>query len=413
MKILYFHQYFKTPDVAGGTRSYAMARHLTEEGHKVTMVCLISDNAISITRNEDKKGTQRGSVEGIDMIEFDLEYSNKLSFTQRTLVFIKYSLRCIGLIFTEDYDLVFATSTPLTAGIPGIIMKITGKRKPFIFEVRDLWPELPREMGIIKNRFVLWMMDILESLSYNRADACIALSPGISEGIKKKLKKQKPVHMIPNGCDLELFKPGKTRKCIIQGVDEGDLVAIFTGAHGYANGLDSALDAARELMKTGHAGNIKLVFIGDGILKEHLLKRKSNEGLDNCIFLDPVPKKKLGEFFNAADIGLMLLSNVPAFYYGTSPNKFFDYISTGLPVFNNYPGWVADMIIEGNCGLVVRPDDPQAFASGLIHLSNNKHLLEFMGLNARKMAEKDFDRQILAENFKCVLEDTFSSFNSW
>ncbi len=412
MKILYFHQYFKTPDGAGGTRSYEMGRYFAGKGHSVTMVYLKSDDAVSPIAGDKLRGTRRGSVEGIDLIEFDLRYSNKLSFARRTWVFIRYSLKCIRLIFTEKYDLVFATSTPLTAGIPGIIMKMAGRRIPFVFEVRDLWPELPRAMGVIRNRFVLWMMDKLESLSYNKADACIALSPGIEKGIRFKLRKDKLVYMIPNGCDLELFKPGTPRKDIIPGAEQENLVAVFTGAHGFANGLDSALDAASLLMATPYRDKIKIVFIGDGIMKKHLVGRKEEEQLSNCIFINPLPKKQLTEMLKAADIGLMLLANVPAFYYGTSPNKFFDYISTGLPVFNNYPGWLADMITINRCGVVVPPDDPQTFAKGLIEIFKNRESLKEMGRNARDLAVREFDRNKLAEKLLSALNETLTAYGN-
>lgn len=340
MRILYFHQYFTTPEGSGGTRSYEMAKSMVNKGHEVTMVYALNDRAKSSLKGSYHKGMRRGVYDGINLVEFDLDYSNRMSFIQRTWVFLKYSMRSVRLIFKEEYDLVFATTTPLTAGIPGIAMKMVGKKKPFVFEVRDLWPELPKEMGIITNPVILWMMGVLESLSYNKADACIALSPGIKKGIEKKLKRKKPVVLIPNGCDLDLFFPGEYPKSIIPGVSEDQMVATFTGAHGYANGLYAVLDTAALLKKMGYEDKIKMVFIGDGIKKDSLVLRKERENLNNCIFIDPVPKIELIKYMQASDVGLMILDNIPAFHYGTSPNKFFDYIASGLPVVNNYPGWL-------------------------------------------------------------------------
>lgn len=411
MRILYFHQYFKTPEGTGGTRSYEMAKYFVENGHQVTMVYVVNEVKKSNLTAPYKNGLRRGKFDGIDLIEFNLNYSNKLNFFHRTMVFLAYSIRCIKLVFTEDYDLVFATSTPLTVGIPGIVMKMAGKKKPFVFEVRDLWPELPREMGVIRNKFVLWMMSVLESVSYNKADACIALSPGISAGIKKKLKREKPVYLIPNGCDLDLFQPGRASKSIIPGVEEDQLVAVFTGAHGFANGLDNALDAAAQLLGTDYADKIKLVFIGDGILKQKLIERKQEEKLSNCIFLDPVPKNELNKILQASDVGLMLLANVPAFYYGTSPNKFFDYISMGFPVLNNYPGWLAELINTYDCGLAVEPDKPKLFAEALINFYVNKDRIPEMGKNSRKLAESNFDRKNLAGELLSALQSTYESYS--
>lgn len=405
MKILYFHQYFCTPEGNSGIRSYEMARYLVKKGHIVIMVFVESPRLKSpLSGDPYVKGIRRGKYEGIDLIEFNLHYNNKMSILQRSFIFIKYSVRSIRLVFKEDFDLLFATSTPITAGIPGIVMKLFRKDKPFVFEVRDLWPELPREMGIIKNNIALWAMGFLEFYSYNKADACVALSPGIEEGIRRRLKRNKPVYLIPNGCDLDLFKPGIYSKTIFPGCDENNFIALFIGAHGIANGLDSALNAAAQL-KDDHMGeNIKLVLIGDGKEKARLAERVKKENLDNVVMINPVPKKELSKYLWAADVGLMLLANIPAFYFGTSPNKFFDYISSGMPVLNNYPGWLAGIIEQNNLGVVVKPDNPIEFAEALVSLSRDKESLNRMSRNAREFAEKQFDRKKLAITFEEALK---------
>ncbi|EKB48602.1 glycosyltransferase family 4 protein [Cecembia lonarensis] len=396
MRILYFHQYFSTPKGSAGTRSFEMAKHLVEKGHEVTMVYTLMDMSGSVLDGAYKNGVRKGQYMGINLIEFNLQYSNRMNFVQRALVFLRYSAKSTFLVFTEKYDLIFATSTPLTAGIPGIVAKIFRPQKKFVFEVRDLWPELPKAMGVIKNPIVLQLMSWLEYFSYKAADACVGLSPGIVKGINSRLKKIKAVELIPNSCDLELFKPGKESKSIFPGLDNFHFVATFTGAHGFANGLEAALDAADYLKTTPYFEKIKLVFIGDGIRKDDLMRSAEERGLSNCIFLNPVPKEKLIQYMHASDVGLMLLANVPAFYYGTSPNKFFDYISSGLPVLNNYPGWVKDMIQTNECGVAVPPGDSQKFGEALIGLYKNKEQRFQMGQNARNLAERDFDRQVLA-----------------
>lgn len=272
-----------------------------------------------------------------------------------------------------------------------------------MFEVRDLWPELPKALGM-KNPFLIGGMSLLEWLSYHFADACIGLSPGICEGIKRRSQKGKRIAMIPNGCDLNLFVPSTRDKLDLEGIKKDDVVAVFTGAHGIANGLDAILDTAAVLKKRGRT-DIVLVFIGDGKMKPHLMERARKEGLDNCRFYAPMPKKKLNEVVASADIGLMVLANVPAFYYGTSPNKFFDYISSGLPVLNNYPGWLADMIQDNKLGMVVRPDSSEEFADGLMALADNPVLREECGKNARKFAETHFSRDMLANDFVEFLEN--------
>lgn len=335
-------------------------------------------------------------VDGIEVIEFDLSYSNSDDFVKRTKTFMRFAFSSVGVALTEPYDVIFATTTPLTAGIPGIIAR-WARRKPFIFEVRDLWPELPREMGVITNPLILGLMSVLEWVSYRSAHRLIGLAPGIVEGIARTGVARERITMIPNGCDLDTFsRPSAAWRP--EGVAESDLMAVFAGAHGIANGLDSVLDAASELKRRGRE-DIKLVLVGDGRMKPALEARARQESLDNVVFHPLVDKATLAGLFSSADLGLQILANVPAFYFGTSPNKFFDYIAAGLPVLNNYPGWLAEMVRESDCGYAIPPEDSAAFADALEHAADNRDELNAKGTQARNLAEREFDRAVLAQNF--------------
>jgi len=403
MKVLYLHQHFSTPSGATGTRSYEMAQRLIERGHKVTMVCGSYEMGQSGIDKPFRNGMRTAEIDGIDVIELELPYSNNDGFGRRILTFLRFAFRSVGIALRYQYDILVATSTPLTSGIPGIFAKLL-RRKPFIFEVRDLWPELPKAMKVIRNPIILALMSALEWCSYHSADACIGLSPGIVEGIKRRGVTPEKVTMVPNGCDLRLFQDrSRFEGRRPEGVHPNDLMAVFTGAHGIANGLDAVLDAALVLREKGRE-DIKLVFVGEGKLKEELRTRATKECLSNCVFLNAIPKEELCELLAEADLGMMILANVPAFYYGTSPNKFFDYISSGLPVLNNYPGWLADLINKYGCGIVVQPDDPTAFADALVHVADNRYILTEMGKRARQLAIEQFDRQVLADRFVDVLE---------
>jgi glycosyltransferase involved in cell wall biosynthesis len=403
MRVLYFHQHFTIPSIGGGTRSYEFAKRLIERGHSVSIVCgeVVQLNLPPTST----KGISRGEVDGIDVIQISLPYSNRDGISKRTWTFLKFSYLGIKIALKEKYDILFATSTPLTAGIPGIVMKWFRKKK-FIFEVRDLWPELPKALGL-KNPLLIWGMSLLEWLSYRSANACIGLAPGICKGIAKRSSKNKRIEFIPNGCDLDLFKRGHRSELSLEGICPKDTVAVFTGAHGISNGLNSVLDAAAELKKMNR-NDIVLVFIGEGKLKPALMQRAKEHDLQNCRFYPLVSKRELNQIVSNADIGMMILANIPAFYYSTSPNKFFDYISSGLPVLNNYPGWLADMIKEKQIGIAVPPDDAVAFAKGLIHLADRSDLRELYGKNARDLAEKSFARQELADKFVDFLEEVHS-----
>ncbi len=347
-----------------------------------------------------KKGMRRGSVDGIDVIELNLEYANRDAFLKRAFNFFRYAFKTAYISMTESYDVVFATTTPLTVALPAILARWM-RKKPFVFEVRDLWPELPKAMGVIRNPLVLGAMSALEWAAYHSAHRCIGLSPGIVKGIEARGIKPQNITMIPNGCDLNIFNSAQSQ-WRPEGVLESDLMAVFTGTHGIANGLDSVLAAASILQLKGRQ-DIKLVLVGQGKLKPELEQLAQEKKLRNVIFLDPVNKSRLAELMAGADIGMQTLANIPAFYYGTSPNKFFDYIAAGVPVLNNYPGWIADLINEAECGFAVSPDDPEAFADALIYASQNRQELINMGQKAVTLAES-FSRPRLGSEFSEWLE---------
>ncbi len=390
-----------TPRGASGTRSYEFARTLIARGHEVTVVCGAHAHSGLELPYDAARGWHRGDVDGIDVISLPLAYANRDGLVRRGWTFLRFALRSVRLALQLDYDLAFATSTPITAVIPGLAAKWF-RGKPFVFEVRDLWPELPRALGL-RNPFVLGGMSLLEFLGYRSADACIGLSPGIVDGIRARADGRLPVAMIPNGCDLEVFHPARRARLTLPGIGPQDFVAGFTGAHGVANGLDALLDVAAELKRRGDA-RVKLAFIGDGKEKERLAALAAERGLANCLFFPPVPKAELGAITASLDCGLMVLKDIPAFYRGTSPNKFFDYLAAGIPVVNNYPGWLAGLIRDNECGIVVPPGDPVAFADALQRLAADPAAGRIMGAAARALGEKEFARPLLAARFADTLE---------
>ena len=404
MKVLYFHQHFSTPSGSGGIRSYGMSRHLIERGHQVTIVCGSYFGSHTGLKSNFKNGKRQGIIDGIKVIELDLPLSNSNGFLKRIYIFIKYVFKGLKIVFTEKYDIVFATTTPLTAGIPGIVARWL-RNKPFIFEVRDLWPELPKAMGVITNPLILNLMSLLEWLSYHSAHHVIALSPGIAEGIAKRGVALDKISLVPNGCDLDIFDT-KVNGWRPSSISDTDLLVLFAGTHGMANGLDSVLNAAFELKLRGRS-DIKFLLIGDGKLKKSLQDRSISEGLDNVVFHDPVDKKKLAGLMSRTDVGLQILANFPVFYYGTSPNKFFDYISASVPVLNNYPGWLSDLIHDNDCGFSVPPEDPIAFANVLEKAADNRSDLKIKGAKAKTLAVKQFDRKILASQWVDKLESVY------
>ena len=401
MHVLYIHQHFATPNDSIGTRSYEFSRRLISKGHQVTILC--GDTANSDNTSKSDERVIRYNVDGINVIKILEPYANAMSFTQRILSFIKFAYRATVVARNTPVDLILATSTPLTVGIPGLFAA-KKQKKPFVFEVRDLWPELPVSMGVIKNPIIIWALRYLERKIYQSADAIIALAPGIESGVKSVASNKTPTYMIPNSCDLELFSPKNGSDSTISSESNDGLKVVYCGHHGRANGLDAAISAAKQL-KLRCESQIQFYMIGKGSEKKRLETECSELELSDYFqWLDPIPKQKLAEFLTNMDVGFMPLLNIPAFQYGTSPNKFFDYLAAGLPVLNNYPGWVSDLISSHNCGVAVSPNNESELADALVYFRDNKEQRIEMGTNARRLGEEQFSRDLLANKFIEAIE---------
>ncbi|MCA9243397.1 MAG: glycosyltransferase family 4 protein [Phycisphaerales bacterium] len=400
MRIVYIHQHFATTKSATGTRSYEMAQRLIQRGHQVTMICGALE--LSDFSTDLKERVTRFEVDGIDVRCVNQPYANKMGFYQRMWAFLRFAQTATTLAIEAKPDLIFATSTPLTVGIPA--MRASKRLKvPFVFEVRDLWPELAVALEVVKSKTLIAGARWLERKTYFSARRIIALAPGMKEGICETGYPAERVTIVPNGCDLDLFQPSEERATRAD-LGGDDFKLVFTGAHGLANGLDAVLNAAVELKQRGERG-VKFIFIGAGREKPRLMERTKSEQLDEyVIWKDLMPKQELAALLPQIDVGMMILKNVRGFYFGTSPNKFFDYIASGMPVLNNYPGWLAGMIEEAGCGKVVPPDDPAAFADAVVWMRDHRRECREMGRRARLLAEERFGRDTLGERFVDTIE---------
>lgn len=409
MHVAYIHQHFSTRAGKTGTRSYELSRCLIAAGHKVSMICGVAEQAANVLKANER--VTRMQIDGIDVHCINEPYANKMGFWRRIQAFLSFANTAAKVASEVDADIVFATSTPLTVGIPGV--KAARRRGvPFVFEVRDLWPELPIAMGVIKNPLIKWYTKHLERKFYRNAEHVVGLSPGICEGIMREGVPRDCVSMIPNASDLDVFTPDEAPLDDPRFGAADELRLCFTGAHGMANGLDAVLDAAVELKRRGERG-IRFCFIGQGRERPALMERAQREGLNDCTsWLELIPKLELARVLPRMDVGMMILKNVPAFYYGTSPNKFFDYIAAGIPVLNNYPGWLAGMIEQHKCGVVVPPDDPKAFADACVWFRDHRAELPAMGACGRALAEAQFNRQELGTQFVSMLERVHANWTS-
>jgi glycosyltransferase involved in cell wall biosynthesis len=373
VKILYLHQYFNTNENSGGTRSYEFSNELTKAGHEVVVIT--------------GKKTDQSSIknERLKVISTNTKYSNDMGFLRRVLSFFHYILFSIILsLKVKNIDVVFATSTPITIGVPGyIISKL--KRAKFIFEVRDVWPDVPIELGFINNKALIYLLKKYELFIYKHADYIIALSKGMKNNILSKGNFKNKLSVITNLANLEMYNNIEIDEKKIKknyGL-ENKFICIHPGTMGFVNGLDFILDTANY---TKENKEIHYLLIGSGKEKDNLKTRVKKENLNNVTIADPLPKKDIIKVIKASDLGLMVVRNEFKILEDNSANKFFDFLAAGLPILINYEGWQKETLENDEAGFSTLTS--KEMADKIIYLNNNRTLRDNIAKNSKDIAEK-------------------------
>ncbi len=403
MKIIYLHQYFNSRDMPGSTRSYEMARRLVERGHEVHIV------------TTDREAVPHGrkwrleQIDGIYVHWLPVPYNNAFGHARRVASFFDFALHAAIKASSLKPDLVFASSTPLTVSLPGLVAA-KWNRTPFVFEARDLWPELPIAVGALKNPLLRSLARGLESFTYRQASALIALSPGIAAGIKKKLRRTSPLHVIPNACDLDLFAPNEASAQDFRRqhpeLGQGPIL-LYAGTLGRINKVSYLAHVAKHCLDRAGANGPRFVIMGQGAEVTEIKATARRLGVlgVNFFMYQAVSKADVVRAFQAASLGLSIFANVPQME-NNSANKFFDTLASGTPVAINYGGWQADLIETWQAGLVLERDHGKAAAS-LLKFLGTPQVVKACAKNAQRLAESKFSRHHLADALACALEDAF------
>lgn len=407
MKILYLHQYFATPESNGGTRSYEMAKRFIANGHEVTFV---TTSAFLSLNYSFKTGWNELTIDGIRLYIYHLPYSNKDSFIKRIWKFISFSFLSTLKSLSIKADVVLATSTPLTIAIPGVIYSKL-KRRPMVFEVRDLWPELPIAVGAINNSMLIKLAQCLEKFAYKNATRLVGLSPGMCDGIIKQGITPDKVTLATNSCDTALFDVSENigieyKKEKLDFLNGRKLV-VYTGTFGLINHVSYLPKLAAQMKEIDP--NICFIAVGDGMEKEMVVNEAKDLGVldDNLFILSPVPKTEIVKLLSAADLSLSLFGPIQEMWHN-SANKLFDALASQTPIAINYGGWQKDFIEEYQCGLVLDSND-YLKSSNVISafLSNDESYLRAKE-SCKKLAYHHFSRDIMAERIEKTLKEAIN-----
>lgn len=407
MHILYLHQYFVPPDGNGGTRSLEFARRLVKTGHDVT---LITSSAFFPKHYDITKSTTSLRIDGIDIRVIQVPYSNHLSYSQRIKAFLAFAFKAmIETARVRNVDIIFATSTPLTIALPGILGTYLHK-KPMVFEVRDLWPAVPVAMGILKKPYMIWAAERLEKFAYNNSAHVITLSRGMADGVIKAGYPAEQITVIPNSCDDLFSVPESDGKAFLdrQPFLKGGPIVSYTGTMGMVNGIHYLIDIAGHMLRID--SSVRFLIVGDGRQEKVVRARAEKLGIleKNVWILPPVAKKDVPTILSASTVATSFVINVPALWHN-SANKVFDAFAAGRPVMINHEGWQADILRKSGAGIVVPPDDPEGAARMLHEFLIDEDRMERARKAASLLSDTVFNRDKLFGKLLQVLESVHKS----
>lgn len=395
MRILYLHQYFTTPEIGGGTRSYEFGKRLVQKGHEVEFISGPIRNTNFIGEEQIFENMKVNTVGSL--------YSNKLDHGGRMRSFLAYAFSAtLKGTRLKKPDIIFATSTPLTVAIPALFLSVYYKI-PFVFEVRDLWPEAPIQMGAIKNPIIIRALRLLEKVTYLRARHIVALSPGMAEGITKQGIPSEKITMIPNSSDINVFNSPEVvgGKDLLQQYDiQSQNIVLYAGAVSDANGVDILIPLALKLQEI--QADVHVVVAGDGKRLLELQSQKIAHNLKNITFTGHVSKYEIAKLFKLCKASMALFKNIPILMTN-SPNKLFDSLAAGRPVISNMRGWVQQLLQEYNAGIYVEPDDVDSLCKAVLKITTDDAARDEMANNALALAKSKFCRDKLAAELEAVL----------
>ncbi len=407
MRILLIHQYFLETNDGGGSRFNEMSRIWSEQGHEITVLAGMMHYSNPEKRPEYKGKyfvhKQHGKV---SVWRCHVSETYNLNFIGRLCGYFSFVFSSIwaGLFKVKGkYDLILVTSPPLFVGITAYILS-RFKKIPFVFEIRDLWPESAIDTGVLTNKLMIKFAYWFESFMYRKAKLINVLTPAFRNSlIEKKRVPSDKITFIPNAADfslsdeiLEHFNPEQFRK--EQGIDD-KFVITYVGAHGLANHLIQLIDSAELLRDT----NVLFQLIGSGMQKQMLIEETKKRQLQNVRFVDPVSKNEVFKYIISSDLGTSILKRIDTFKTIYS-NKTFDYMACKKPILLVIDGVSRELVEKANCGVFAEPERPDDIAKKIRMYLKNPSLIKQQGENGYKYAKAHFDRDVLSSEYIANLE---------
>ena len=389
-------------DEPGGTRHHELARFFAAAGHHVSIIA--SPVSYLTGRSEKNVKVSRDANGTIDIYRVYTYPALHKSFIHRVFSFVSFMVSSFfKSMAIRNIDVVWGTTPPIFQSFTGWLVARL-KRKPFMLEVRDLWPAFAIAVGVLHNKTLIRLSLWLEKFLYTHADRVVVNSPGFIPHIQSRGGKN--IVLVPNGADPAFFN-ARPESCRAAHPEwRGKYVLLYTGAHGMSNDLDVVLRAAKLLENTPA---IHFVLLGDGKEKRALQERAEKLALKNLEFRASLPKTEMPAMIAAADACIAILKPVEM-YKTTYPNKVFDYMACAKPVVLAIDGVIREVLEAARCGLFCKPGSPQKMSEAILKLYRDPSAARDMGLNGRRYLELHFDRAQIAGEFIKAVEDLVDGY---
>ncbi|MBI3469253.1 MAG: glycosyltransferase family 4 protein [Planctomycetes bacterium] len=398
MRILYVSQYFPPEPCAPAARVSELSRHWAETGHEVTVLTAFPHHPTGVKRPEDRGLIVREERHGpIHVVRSYVWAAPNEGTVPRILSYLSYMCSAIfvGATRLRRPDIVVATSPQLFCAVAGWVLSVL-MRCPFVFEVRDLWPESVTAVGAMGDGWLVRWAKRLAAFLYRQADHIVTVGEGYRDGLVREYEVSPDrISVIPNGADVKLFQPESGDQLRAELGLSGHFVCLYLGTHGLAHALDKVLDAASLLADDPE---IRFVFVGEGAEKKSLLRGAADRKLHNVQFLPAQPKHRVPEFYAAADVCLVPLRRVPLFAE-VLPSKIFEIMAMERPVVLSVDGEARRLVERARSGVVVGPEDAPALASAIRRLKADPQMRHAMGLAGRCFLLRHYTRAELADRY--------------
>lgn len=407
MRILYVSPYYPPEMGAPSARVSELARHWAAAGHDVTVLTGFSHHPHGVLQPEDRGVITRLDHDGAVKVRRIWVYAARnAGVVRRSLDLVSFlaSGSVLGPPLLPRPDVIVATSPPILSGLLGRLLAGVF-RVPFVFEVRDLWPESILAVGALKDGVAVASLRRLAAHLYARADRIVAVGDGYARGIREDYGvPSSKITVFTNGVDGRLFRfdaAERERTRAELGLCS-QFTVLYLGTHGMAHGLGAWLDAAERLKGDG---NVRFLFVGDGAEKPKLVESAQRRGLDHITFLDPVPKERVRALYAAADLCLVPLKKT-ALFEAVLPSKMFEIMSMERPLLLSVDGEARAVVEEGRCGLFVPPEDVAAFVEGVRALRDAPARRVEMGARGKTFVGAQYDRAVIAARYLDFLTET-------